>query len=1075
MKWVLVIGSLITSAAAWSTASAQTYSKTETIDYYDDAALWVLGQVKRTTTNGIETSKTDYGWKALPWKTYAFGKLSQTLSYDSTSTIASGQLGTIKTVADGANHLTTISIWKRGIPQLIQYPATTDQPAGESQSAVVDDNGWIASVTDENGFKTCYGYDAMGRISQITYPSESAVNTCNNYTWAVTTQTFNDDTTAKYALPAGHWRQTVSTGSGRSVTFFDALWRPVVKEIYDNDDIAGTLSQVVTRYDSSGRVAFVSYPQRNLTPAVYNTWAAVVNPGALLGTKMTYDALDRVTTSTMDSEIGPLTTSTAYLNNVNGNYTRVINPGGLTTYTFYQAFDEPSYNSPVAISNSGGIYTDIVRDVFGKPTSITRRNNGGTVSSTRSYAYNANQELCRMIDPETGATDFGYDGAGNLTWSAAGLPSTIGCDADGVHSQITPRRVDRNYDARNRIMALVFPDHLGDTAYHYTPDSQLESVTADNGGANQVTHQYAYNRRRLMTQERELWGTIDWTIDNAFDANGHLSQQTYEGGLVVAYEPNALGQPTKAGTYATGVSYHPNGGIAGFTYGNGIVHTMTQNDRQLPERSVDFYGSSYKFIDDYYDYDGNGNVAAISDALPAHSGDRTMTYDELDRLRTVVSPIYGSTGAGYTYDVLDNLTRVKVGATPTAPARDHYYTYDASGHLTNVKTGGFNGTTVVGLGYDAQGNLANKNGVIYTFDYGNRLRGVTTSPGSSYIYDGHGRRVRDLIGASKYSQYSSGGQLMYVSDSRQNLRNWYIYLGGSLVAIRERDPTTGVVVNKYQHTDALGSPVAVTDQARTVLERSEFEPYGKLVNRPLTDGPGYTGHVSDAATGLDYMQQRYYDPGIGRFLSVDPVTANGNTGANFNRYWYANNNPYTNKDLDGRECNGRGCWVNPKEREAAASGNWREYYQLAGSSGDRYAQRAGEVASNTGSTQLNADLSAITNKFLADSIAKNMSLDPQRMTMDQRVAVEFKMEAIRVGLPKAHVQALDDAGASPNNPVSLDRAVIGEFHKEVFKANGADPGVFGGFKVDAAERVISLFGGTTRDVYDYCPKPSCSN
>lgn len=41
-----------------------------------------------------------------------------------------------------------------------------------------------------------------------------------------------------------------------------------------------------------------------------------------------------------------------------------------------------------------------------------------------------------------------------------------------------------------------------------------------------------------------------------------------------------------------------------------------------------------------------------------------------------------------------------------------------------------------------------------------------------------------------------------------------------------------------------------------------------------------------------HRSQRYYDPGIGRFLSVDPVTANSGTGANFNRYWYANNNPY---------------------------------------------------------------------------------------------------------------------------------------------------------------------------------------
>jgi RHS repeat-associated protein len=103
----------------------------------------------------------------------------------------------------------------------------------------------------------------------------------------------------------------------------------------------------------------------------------------------------------------------------------------------------------------------------------------------------------------------------------------------------------------------------------------------------------------------------------------------------------------------------------------------------------------------------------------------------------------------------------------------------------------------------------------------------------------------------------------------------------------------------YYHTDALGTPVAITDQAGNVIERSEFEPYGELLNRPLEDGPGYTGHVSDAATGLVYMQQRYYDPMIPRFLSVDPVTVDS-AGGNFNRYWYANNNPYKFYDPDGR-------------------------------------------------------------------------------------------------------------------------------------------------------------------------------
>jgi hypothetical protein len=51
------------------------------------------------------------------------------------------------------------------------------------------------------------------------------------------------------------------------------------------------------------------------------------------------------------------------------------------------------------------------------------------------------------------------------------------------------------------------------------------------------------------------------------------------------------------------------------------------------------------------------------------------------------------------------------------------------------------------------------------------------------------------------------------------------------------------------------------------------------------------------------MQQRYYDPIAMRFLSVDPVHVDTSSGGNFNRYWYANNSPYTYSDPDGEFAN----------------------------------------------------------------------------------------------------------------------------------------------------------------------------
>lgn len=113
-------------------------------------------------------------------------------------------------------------------------------------------------------------------------------------------------------------------------------------------------------------------------------------------------------------------------------------------------------------------------------------------------------------------------------------------------------------------------------------------------------------------------------------------------------------------------------------------------------------------------------------------------------------------------------------------------------------------------------------------------------------------------------------------------------------------PASAQTTVRYLHTDALGSVLAKTDANGNVIERMTYEPYGDAVGEGSTDGPGYTGPVSDAATGLSYMQQRYMDPQLGMFLSVASVTAYQKPVDQFNRYRYANGNPYKFTDTDGR-------------------------------------------------------------------------------------------------------------------------------------------------------------------------------
>jgi RHS repeat-associated protein len=104
----------------------------------------------------------------------------------------------------------------------------------------------------------------------------------------------------------------------------------------------------------------------------------------------------------------------------------------------------------------------------------------------------------------------------------------------------------------------------------------------------------------------------------------------------------------------------------------------------------------------------------------------------------------------------------------------------------------------------------------------------------------------------------------------------------------------------YVHTDVLGSPVAETDESGNIIWTEHYSPFGEKVDNleeSIDNSVGYTGHQHDSDTGLTYMQARYYDPVIGRFYSNDPVGFNG--VHSFNRYAYANNNPYRYTDPNG--------------------------------------------------------------------------------------------------------------------------------------------------------------------------------
>ena len=734
-------------ALAESESNSLGYSRTLRTAFHDDTTRWVLGQVSRrtqssATTGETETERTDFDTLSRPYQTYAFGLLQQRLGYHADGTLAS--------VADGNGHAVTLNGWKRGLPQQVGFPD------GTGLQLQVDDNGWVGNVVEPNGASRSYGYDAMGRTASATQAASDSV------AWNPSSTVYQQVAQPEAGLEAGHWRRDSTTGNARAVTYYDALWRPVLEESFDNSDRPGTLRQQVTRYDVNGQPAFGSYPTR--TAGDFRS--------ALPGTHTSYDTLGRVIRSEQDSELGRLATTTQYLS---GGRIQVVNSRGHATTSTFQMFAKPNFEAPVQISHANGAVTEIQRDLFGKPLSILRRNTDASLSVRRQYVYDGGQRLCKSMEPESGATAQGYDAAGNVVWSAPGL-ALLGAQCDAEQAMASPSRHDRGYDSMGRLLSLRFSDAQGDQDWTYWPGGKVKRVQTRNSGAL-VINEYNYNLRGLPVSETAAHdGGQSWSIGYGYDANGALATLQQPSGLMLDFSPNALGQPTRAGTYATAVRYFANGAMSSFTYGNGITHQMSQNARGLPDRSLDSRPGG-SVLDDGYDYDATGNVVAISDGLPGSPGNRDMGYDAADRLTNVTAAGFGN--ASYGYDVLDNIVAITVGP------RSQLLAYDHTNRLTNVREQA-GGATVIGLSYDAQGNLRMRNGVNFRFDLGNRLREVDGK--ERYQYDAHGRRVlAEADSGTIRSMYGQDGVLRYQHDQRQAKAFDYITLNGSLVAKRAAD------------------------------------------------------------------------------------------------------------------------------------------------------------------------------------------------------------------------------------------------------------------------------------------------
>jgi RHS repeat-associated protein len=392
-----------------------------------------------------------------------------------------------------------------------------------------------------------------------------------------------------------------------------------------------------------------------------------------------------------------------------------------------------------------------------------------------------------------------------------------------------------------------------------------------------------------------------------FDALDNPSYTHYSlSGRSVFLAPDALGRPTQASGFASGITYFPSGQIYSIAHTNVVGSYYGQNARLWPASHVVLRGST-ALVNNAYTYDNTGNVTSVIDYAGQSYG-RVFGYDALERLTTANGP-WGS--GAITYDARGNITGQSLGSFNTGMA------YNATtGQLQSayIAKDGIASTSYPTYNYAGHMTFDGKNQFFFTvLDQLTCANCHTLGRETRYGYDGLGMRVWSQKGNP--SNPSAPLAKTYEFHSRDNrlLMEWqasagglpgftkeHIYAGQRRIA--EVHTITGQAAKiTHAHPDPSGSPAMLSDVSGLVSAREHYRPYGDKLFSPTTnESAGFANKAFDASTNLSYMSARYYNPTLGRFISPDPVHFIEGNIHSFNRYAYANNNPMKFVDPDGR-------------------------------------------------------------------------------------------------------------------------------------------------------------------------------
>jgi RHS repeat-associated protein len=172
------------------------------------------------------------------------------------------------------------------------------------------------------------------------------------------------------------------------------------------------------------------------------------------------------------------------------------------------------------------------------------------------------------------------------------------------------------------------------------------------------------------------------------------------------------------------------------------------------------------------------------------------------------------------------------------------------------------------------------------------------------VYDGDGNRVsksvRGTVTEYLVDDLNPTGYPQVVEElAGAVVKRTYVY-GHRLISQRESASDGGAV--RFHGYDGHGNVRFLTDSQGAITDRYEYDSFGNLLHRSGTSSNSrlYAGEEWDEDLGLIYLRARYYRPGIGRFLTMDPLDGDIRDPLSLHKYLYARSSPTLFIDPDGR-------------------------------------------------------------------------------------------------------------------------------------------------------------------------------